>query len=421
MKMELGYGKGTVSVNVDDSRLLGVLEPASIEESGLTEREEIERALLDPVSSSRLENIVKPGEKIVVITSDITRPCPSYKVLPPLMKELASAGVKDEDVTIVFALGSHRKHTEEEKKKLVGEDIYNRFSCIDLDVDDCVRVGVTKKGTPVDVFRPVVEADRRICVGNIEYHYFAGYSGGAKAILPGVCTKDAIQANHRMMVRDDAVTGTLESNPLRCDIDEVHELVPIDFILNVVLDPHKKILKAVAGHYIDAHREGCRFLDSLYKIEMDRAADIVIVSPGGFPKDINMYQAQKALDNARHAVREGGIIIWVASCSEAFGSAVFERWIRGADSPDQIIEDIQKNFELGGHKAAAVAMTLKKARIFLVSDLDDDLVRSIFLTPFDTVKKAQEEACRLLGREAKTLLMPYGGSTLPVLKQVAHK
>ena len=340
MDVELGYGKGTVWVNVDETSLMGVLEPASTGVSGFSEGQEIERALSNPVNSPRLENMVKPGEKIAVITSDITRPCPSYKVLPPLMEELGRAGVRDDDITIVFALGSHRKHTEEEMKKLVGENIFSRYSCIDLDVDDCVSVGVTKRGTPVDVFRPVVEADRRICVGNIEYHYFAGYSGGAKAILPGVCTKEAIQANHRMMVRDDAVTGTLDTNPLRCDIDEVGDLISIDFILNVVLDPHKKILKAVAGHYIDAHREGCHFLDSLYKIRIEKAADIVIVSPGGFPKDINMYQAQKALDNARHAVREGGVIIWVASCIEGFGSAVFEKWIRGADSPDQIIEDI---------------------------------------------------------------------------------
>ncbi len=416
MEVELGYGKGSVLVNVDESRLMGVLEPASIEGSGLSERQEIERALLNPVNSPRLETMVKPGEKIVVITSDITRPCPSYKVLPPLMEELCRAGARDNDITIVFALGSHRKHSKEEMKKLVGENIYSRYSCVDLDVDDCVSVGVTKRGTPVDVFRPVVEADRRICVGNIEYHYFAGYSGGAKAILPGVCTKEAIQANHRMMVRADAVTGTLDTNPLRCDIDEVSDLISIDFILNVVLDPHKKILKAVAGHYIDAHREGCHFLDSLYKIRIEKAADIVIVSPGGFPKDINMYQAQKALDNARHAVREGGVIIWVASCGEGFGSAVFEKWIRGADSPDQIIEDIQKHFELGGHKAAAIAMTLKKAGIFLVSDLDADLVRSIFLKPFSDVAEAQKEAYRLLGIDAKTLLMPYGGSTLPVYK-----
>jgi nickel-dependent lactate racemase len=417
MKMELGYGKGEVSVEVDDSRIMGILEPSELKGTGLTERQEIERALAEPVNSERLGAIVRPGEKIAVITSDITRPCPSYKVLPPLLEELSGAGVKDEDVTVVFALGSHRRHTEEEMVKLVGEDIYKRYSCIDLDVDDCVSIGKTGRGTPVAVSRPVVEADKRICVGNIEYHYFAGYSGGAKAILPGVCTKDAIQANHSMMVRDDAKTGTLESNPLRCDIDEVGELISIDFILNVVLDPHKKILKAVAGHYIDAHREGCRFLDSLYKIPLKEAAPVVVVSPGGFPKDLNIYQAQKALDNARHAVRQGGVIIWVASCSEGFGSAVFERWMTGADSPDQIIEDIQANFELGGHKAAAIAMTLKKASIFLVSDLDPELVRSIFLTPFATVEEALQEADRVLGKDSKILLMPYGGSTLPVLEK----
>lgn len=308
MEFALGFDKKTMTFEVDQDNLMGVLEPnkINVERSGA---EEVKRSLLEPIGSLRLKEIVKAGEKIVIVTSDITRPMPSKIVLPLLLEELHKANIPDSDIKIVFALGSHRKHTEEEKKYLVGEDIFNRIECIDSDAENCIHLGYTSLGTPIDIFKPVVDADRRICLGNIEYHYFAGYSGGTKAIMPGAATREAIQANHSMMVRKDAKAGTLEENPLRRDIDETANILPIDFILNVVLDEKKNIIKAVAGHYLEAHKEGCKFLDQLYKIKLEHPADIVVVSAGGFPKDINVYQAQKALDNAQHAVRDGGIII----------------------------------------------------------------------------------------------------------------
>ena len=196
---------------------------------------------------------------------------------------------------------------------------------MDSDPDDCVSYGMTSRGTPVDITRIVAEADRRILLGNIEYHYFAGYSGGAKAIMPGVSTRAAIQANHSRMVLPEAKAGALETNPLRMDIEEAGAMVGIDFILNVVLSEHKEILKAVAGDAVKAHREGCRFLDKLYRKELKAPADIVLVSQGGAPKDLNLYQTQKALDNAKHAVKDGGVIILIGSCKDARdgGLAVF--------------------------------------------------------------------------------------------------
>ncbi len=415
MEFRLGFGKQQIKLEIAPENLLGVLEPNKVEIS-LTGEAEVRRALSAPTASLPLSRLVKAGEKIAIVTSDITRPMPSKVVLPPILEELKSAGVKDEDIIIVFALGSHRKHTEEEMKYLVGEEVYNRIKCIDLDVNDCIPLGVTSSGTPVNIFRPVVEADRRICLGNIEYHYFAGYSGGAKAIMPGVSTREAIQKNHSMMVLDEAKAGAISTNPLRKDIDEVAEYLSIDFILNVVLDEKKNIIKAVAGHYIEAHREGCRFLDSLYKVEIKEAADIVIVSSGGYPKDINLYQAQKALDNSKHAVKEGGIIILAASCKEGLGEHVFERWMTTSSSSGEMIERIQQRFELGGHKAAAIAMVLKKARVLLVSDLDDAFVRSIFLEPFSDLESAVYEAMKSAGSNAKIIVMPYGGSTLPFVQ-----
>ena len=412
MKLSFGFGAGTQEVEVPEKNLLGVLHANEVA-PGLTGEAEVRRALAEPIGSLRLGEIVKPGEKIAVVTSDITRPMPTYKVMPALLDELYAAGVKAEDITLVFALGSHRRHTDEERKKLAGERAWKEISCVDSDPGNCVHMGVTAAGTPVDITRIVAEADRRICLGNIEYHYFAGYSGGAKAIMPGVSTRDAIQSNHSMMVRSEACAGALETNPLRMDIEEAGSICGIDFILNVVLSEHKEILRAVAGHPVKAHRAGCAFLDTLYLKELPRAADIVLVSQGGAPKDLNLYQTQKALDNARHAVNPGGVIVLIGSCKEGLGERVFEEWMTKSSSPGAMIERIGRDFQLGGHKAAAIAMTLQKADIYLVSDLEPNFVRSIFLTPQPSAQEALDAAFAKLGADATVLAMPYGGSTLP--------
>ena len=412
MKLELGFGTGVQNVEVPQENLVDVLRANEVTPPE-SELAEIKRALSEPIGTLPLGQLVQPGKKIVIVTSDITRPMPTFKVMPVLLDELYAAGVKAKDITLVFALGSHRKHTEEEMRKLAGERAWAEITCIDSDPADCIHMGTTKAGTPVDVFRVVAEADYRICLGNIEYHYFAGYSGGAKAIMPGVSTREAIQANHSMMVRPEACAGNLTTNPLRRDIEEAGELVGIDFILNVVLSEHKEILKAVAGHRILAHREGCKYLDKLYLKELKTPADIVLVSQGGAPKDLNLYQTQKALDNARHAVKQGGVIVLVGSCREGLGEKVFEQWMTNATSPAEMIERIGRDFQLGGHKAAAIAMTLQKADVYLVSDLEPDFVRSIFLTPMESAQVALDRALEKLGSNATVLAMPYGGSTLP--------
>ena len=412
MKLEFGLGTSTQVVEVPEKNLIGVLR-AKPAPAIASEEEEVRRALREPVGAPPLRQVVRPGEKIAVITSDITRPMPTRKVMPALLDELYAAGVKPEDITLVFALGSHRRQTDEERRRLAGERAWNEVRCVDCDPDDCVHLGVTSAGTPVDITRVVAEADRRICLGNVEYHYFAGYSGGAKAIMPGCSTRAAIQSNHSMMVCAEAAAGDLKTNPVRRDIEEAAALCGIDYILNVVLGEHKEILRAAAGDVTLAHRELCAFLDKIYLNELPQAADIVLVSQGGAPKDLNLYQTQKALDNARHAVRQGGIIILIGSCREGLGERVFERWMTTSPSPEAMIERIGRDFQLGGHKAAAIAITLQKAKIFLVSELEDEFVRSIFLTPQPSAQAALEQAFRELGGDASVLAMPFGGSTLP--------
>lgn len=420
MKTNIGYGFSTQELNVPDSMVMGVLNTNPIE-VGLTGSEEVKRSLENPIGTKKLRDIITPGEKIVIITSDITRPVPSYKIIPVILDELYENGIKKEDIKVILALGSHREHTDEEKVRLLGERVVNEVECIDSDSKDCVRMGETKAGTPVDIFRAVADADRRICVGNIEYHYFAGYSGGAKAIMPGVSTPSAIQANHSKMIMDDARAGKLEGNPVREDLEEAINYCPIDFIVNVVLDENKEIIYSVAGDHIEAHRVGCKFLDRIYKKIIGEKADIVIVSQGGAPKDLNLYQTHKALDNAKHGIKDGGIIILVGSCIEGFGSKIFEEWMTEAKSPDELIIRIRENFTLGGHKAAAIALVQKKAKIFLVSEMKPEIVKSIFMEPYTNLQQAFDDAIEILGKDVKVLIMPNGGSTLPVLENKSEE
>lgn len=412
---ELKYAKGTVTFQLAEANVLGELLPNEVPVA-LKDEAEVRRALAEPIGTPRLREIVRAGETVVIVTSDITRPMPSYRVLPAVIDELGAAGVAPEDITVVLALGSHRAHTEDEKKQLVGEAVYNcGVKVIDSDMNRCVNLGRCSNGTPVDIFEPVAQADRIICLGNVEYHYFAGYSGGAKALMPGVSSHAAIQANHSNMVHPESRAGNLDTNPVRQDMDQITEFIKIDFILNVVLNSKKEIIKAVAGHWKEAHRAGCAFLDTLYGIPVARRADIVIVTPGGFPKDINLYQSQKALDNCKNAVREGGIVILAASAKEGFGEHCFEEWML-TKTPEEMIAEIKRNFRLGGHKAAAIAMVLKKAQVFFVSDWEPELARKVNFVPFATVQEAVDEALRQQGPEAQVLIMPVGGSTLPLVQ-----
>ena len=415
MLLEFGYGNGSQSVDVPEEDLLGVLVSNEMDHERRGP-EAVRFALEHPVASLPLRDIARPGQKVAIVTSDISRPLPSYDVLPSVLDELSGAGVPDKDITVVFGLGSHRAQTDEERRRLVGDEVFSRVRCVDSDPSDCVSYGRTKRGTPVDITRTVAEADLRICLGNVEFHYFAGYSGGYKAIMPGASTPEAIQANHRMMVQQAAHAGKIEGNPVREDIEEAGAMVGVDFIVNVVLDEHKRIVYAAAGDVTQAHRQACRYLDKMYLKPIDERADIVIVSQGGAPKDVNLYQTQKALDNAKHAVKKGGTIILVGACPEGFGSRIFEEWLLGAKRPEDLTERVRRDFRLGGHKAAAIAMVLQNASISLVSEMDDQTVRSIFMEPYHSLEEAFGAAIEKHGKGASVIAMPFGGATLPVLK-----
>lgn len=413
VKLSVGFGNSMQEFEIPRKNIIAILEPNEVEVSKKG-RDAVLAALQEPIGTPRLRDMVRLGQKIAIITSDITRPVPSYKILPHLLKELWYASVNPDDVTVVFALGVHRGHTESEQRKLVGEEVFSKVSCIDSDCGGFIRMGTTQRGTPVDIARVVAHADIRIGVANIEYHYFAGYSGGAKSLMPGVSTREAVQSNHSLMALPEASAGRLDDNPVRRDLEDALNYCPLHFIVNVVMDEQKEIVCAVAGDAIKAHRRGCAFLDKLYLKRIKCRADIVIASQGGYPKDLNLYQTQKALENAKHAVKKGGIIILVGSCHEGLGESVFEDWIKAAKTPESLITRIQEDFQLGGHKAAAIALALQNSSIKLVSRMEPDFVKILFLEPYADLQSALNDAFLELGEDATVLIMPYGGSTLPM-------
>jgi nickel-dependent lactate racemase len=410
----LPYGRKQVEVPLPYGNVLGVLEP---HRPGQPPSEDLllRNALDQPISSQPLRQLAQPGQQVAIVTSDLTRPCPSDRLVPPILQELEAAGIGDDEITVVVALGLHRPMSQSEMEAAVGHDVFQRVHVINHDASDVVRLGSTTAGTPIEIFRAVVDADLRICLGNLELHYFAGYSGGAKAIMPGCASRAAVQTNHAMMVRTEAAAGRLDGNPVRADLEEGAAMVGIDFILNVVTDAQHRILGAVAGDVTAAHRLGCEIVARQGMVAVPELADIVMVSAGGYPKDIDLYQAQKALDGAAHAVTDGGIIILLAECGEGFGNQTFETWLRDARSPDEVLERIREGFVLGGHKAAAVARVLARAHVYLVSSMPEQAVRSCGLVPFSDVGSALEAALHHAGSSAKLLIMPEGGSVLPVV------
>ncbi len=411
--ISLGYGDRQIDVVVPTRNIAGVIEPRDslrpVDEASL-----IRDALAHPIGSRRLCEIARPGQQVVIITSDLTRPCPSDRLLPPVLAELAAAGIPDANITVVAALGLHRAMTRAELATMTGPEVAARVRVLNHDPTHVATVGVTSAGTPVAFFRPVVEADLRVCLGNLEFHYFAGYSGGVKAVFPGCASRETVTANHAMMVRPEAVAGRIEGNPVRADIEEGAALLGVDFILNVITADHGHIVAAVAGDATLAHRRGCEMVAERGAAPIASRADIVIVSAGGYPKDLNLYQAQKALDNAAHAVRDGGSIILIAECREGLGNSVFEAWMRAASEPDDLLCRIQREFVLGGHKAAAIGAVEKRARVRIVSDLPDDTALCCGMTPHSSAQAAMEAALSQAGSGATVLILPQGGSVLPV-------
>ena len=416
----LPYGKTEVCARIPARNFLGKIEPK--EKHGVEdETAEIKRALQNPIGTKRISEIAKSGDKVAIVVDDFTRPAPSYLMVPPVIEELNNAGVRNEDITIIFACGTHRPVTNEEAKRILGEEVITKIKYVNhiCSAKEHVYVGTTKTyGTKVYLNKMFVEADVKILTGDVGLHYYAGYGGGRKSILPGISSCETIQQNHSMFLHPKARTGILEGNPIHEDMMEAAELAKIDFILNVVLNSKGKIVKAFAGDWKQAFYEGVKLVDEMYKVPVERKADIVVVSCGGHPFDIDLYQAYKAIDGALEIVKRKGVIIWVAECSEGYGNQVFYEWMKKYKTLKEVEKAIKRKFKLGGHKAYYLLKALEKVKIILVSIMPDYYAVDIFkLRTAKSVNEAIDEAFRIAGKNAKVWAIPYGNVTLPVLKE----
>jgi nickel-dependent lactate racemase len=418
----LPYGKSDVCVRIPARNLLGSIEPKQV--AGAADvKTELERALREPIGSKRLSEIAKPEHKVAIVVDDFTRRTPSNAMLPPVLAELNAGGVKDENVTVIFGCGTHRAVKPEEAKRLVGEEVLNRVKTVshNCKAEDLVPIGKTKHGNSVRVNRVFAEADVKVLVGDVGFHYYAGYGGGRKSVMPAISCKETISHNHAMLLDANARTGVLEGNPVHEDMTEAARLAKVDFILNVVTNGKEEIVKGFAGDLEQAFLEATRLVDEMYRVTVDRRADIVVVSPGGYPADINLYQAYKALDNALEVTKRGGTVILVAECPEGHGNQVFYDWMTRLEDLKKVEREVKRHFELGGHKAYYLLKALKNHQIILVSSLPDYYANGVFkLKTARAINDALREALKNGGSQARVWVMPQGNYTLPGVKSVEN-
>ncbi|HUQ95720.1 MAG TPA: nickel-dependent lactate racemase [Bryobacteraceae bacterium] len=375
----------------------------------------IREALRKPTGTKPLRDIVKPGDSVVLIVNDITRLTRSDLMLPLIVEELNLAGVPDSDILIVFALGIHRPQTPEERRRILGDDLYGRLRAIDHDAYDeanLVPVGSTSFGNTVEINRRVLEADRILLTGEIIYHLIAGYSGGRKSLVPGVAGARTTTFNHSMIFDPRCRSGVLDGNPAHEDLLEACRLVQPDFMLNVVLSPEGELVKVVAGHYDLAHRQGCAAVDQMLGADLDAPYDLIVASAGGFPLDIDLRQAHKGLENAVQALKPGGSILFYAECRSGAGHASFEDYIARYENDREMEQALRKKFEIGGHKAWWIARLGRLFDVHLVSTLPEEFVRRCHFHPVGPERHAQRLA-ELVSRHRRAGVLPYAGFTLP--------
>jgi len=408
MKVEFAYGKKYLSLNIAGEQTIDAIEIAPTP-AGMQNEELVANALQNPIGTKPINEIIssKAAKDAVIIVNDITRPTPNSLILPPLLREIENGGISADKISLIVATGIHRGHTHDDNLAVFGEDICRKYNIENHNCDgNLLSLGILSNGMDLVINRTVAEADLLVTTGVVSLHYFAGYSGGRKSILPGIAARQVIETNHKMMNDERAKLGNYKDNPVSHLMVEAARRVGVDFILNVVTDSNKKVTFCAAGDVYDAWLKAVEFCEMTNVVRIKDMADIVIASCGGYPKDINMYQAQKALDAAVLAVKPGGTIILLAECREGLGEETFQEWIESASCPQDIINRFHSQFELGGHKAFAICRILDRAEIMLKSELDPASVRNMYMTPFDDMDSALETALRKHGRNARILLMP---------------
>ena len=418
MNIQFPYGKTHLDYEFEKVNVL----TSSIEDydPGKTPEALVEAAMAAPEGGVTLRELAKGKKKIVLIASDHTRPVPSKVIVPPMLRQIRE-GNPDADITILISTGCHRETTKEELVSKFGEEIVNSEKIVIHDCDDTqnlVNIGTLPSGGACIVNRLAVEADLLVAEGFIEPHFFAGFSGGRKSVLPGVAARETVLANHcsEFIAHPKARTGILEGNPIHTDMLWAARQAKLSYIVNVVLNGEKQVIYAVAGSLEQAHQKGTDFLSGLCGVKT-LPADIVISTNGGYPLDQNAYQAVKGMTAAEAAVKQGGVIIMLAACNDGIRGDHFYRQL--ADEPD-----INKTMEvfLGRGRGETVPdqwqtqifiRVLQKASVIFVSQMEPELVRAMHMIPAAGLEDAMEKAKAILKLEDPTITaIPDGVSVM---------
>jgi nickel-dependent lactate racemase len=352
-----------------------------------------------------------------IAINDETRPVPHEYLLPPLLRRLEALGLTPDEIRLLIATGAHPILAQSEYARVVPAELLARYPALCHDPDDAetlVSLGTTSRGTPIRINRHFLAADLRIVVGNVEPHQFQGFSGGVKSAAIGLAGQETIHHNHSLMTEPQAQLGRYADNPARQDVEEIGQAIGVHLALNAVLNGHKQIVHAIAGEPQAVMEAAIPFSRQVSQVPVAAPFDLVIASPGGHPKDINLYQAQKALAHASLVTRDGGAVILAAACRAGTGSERYEHWMAGMSSHRQVIERFEaEGFSIGPHKAYQIARDAIRLRVWLVSDLDPSRVRALLLAPVASLDEAVAQVLPTLPLAARVGIMPQASSTIP--------
>ena len=419
MNILLPYGKGHIEAKVDEKRLIGVVESRLdrfVPELG--EAELVGRAIENPAGSPGLAELSAHAGNVVIICSDHTRPVPSKYIIPPMLKEIRK-GNPDARITLLIATGCHRETTKEELVEKFGEEIVKRESIVIHDAlhSPCVSIGTLPSGGELKINEIAAKADLLVAEGFIEPHFFAGYSGGRKSVLPGVAAAESVWYNHcsKLIGDERARSGSLLGNPIHEDMEAAADMAGLRFIVNVVINSKKQVIGAFAGAAKEAHLEGCRFLDGLCRSRAEEA-DIVITTNNGYPLDQNIYQTVKGMTTAEAVLKPGGVIILAAECRDGIGGDEFYRTFKNSGSANEVMERIVKTPAEetipDQWQSQIFARVLMKHPVIFVSSARDEIVRDLKMIPAKGIGEALDKADELLGREGTVLVIPEGISNI---------
>ena len=416
--IQLGYGKRVLDFTFDENRSK-ILSGSGDDEPPLTDVE-IGDAFSAPLQSPPLEDLFAPGDSVLIVVSDATRATASAQILNLLVRRLIQIGVSPSNLAIIFATGIHRPVTPAEKSELLTPFIAQRVRTLDHDAYDAsqmISLGTTDRGTPVEVNRALKEFSKVIITGAIGFHYFAGFTGGRKSICPGLASARTIEATHMLALdfetggrRAGVGTGLLDGNAVHEECERVAALIAPSFGINSIVDERGRAVRIHAGNWRTAHRAGCsEYLDS-HSVTVSEQREVVMVSCGGSPYDINLIQAHKALDMAAHACLDGGTIILLAECRDGLGQPTFLKWFEEEDS--QALADCLRNgYEVNGQTAWSLLTKAERHRVYLVSDLPDDDVRRMRMIPARSLNDALAQE-----KSVPDYIMPHGARFLPRVK-----